>query len=419
MKKHKILIHSIAFSPDGVSTAYLYNDLALKFKEEGFEVVVLSTTPHYNLIASEIEKQPLEPKFFGLWKESKFHGIKVIHIPQKKFKSTFLRIVGFIYWHFLSLILGISEKNISLIISPSPPLTIGLINIFIAKLTNAKVIYNVQEIYPDFLLNQGKLHFKPALLVLEWIEKYVYNHSDAVTTIDSVFYNTILDRFSDKSKLRLIPNFVDTSVYRPVKVHENFYDILFPKKEDVLKIMYAGNIGHAQDWEPLLHLAKVFKEKKVEFWVIGEGVMKTHVEEQIKVRELSNVHIVPYQERSKMPTLLAYADLHFIFMSPKMDGQGFPSKVYTIMACAKPLLVVSSKSTPIYDFLNPLVCSFLISDKGLRDKWTALENVIIAILEDKNILNKLGLAGYEHIQNSYSKEIVTSKYVNLINELLA
>ena len=46
----KVLIHSLIFSPDGVSTAYLYNDIALRFQKEGYEVVVLSTTPHFNVV---------------------------------------------------------------------------------------------------------------------------------------------------------------------------------------------------------------------------------------------------------------------------------------------------------------------------------------------------------------------------------
>ena len=59
MKKKKILIHSLIFSPDGVSTAYLYNDIALRFQKEGYDVVVLSTTPHYNLVEEQVNKQPL------------------------------------------------------------------------------------------------------------------------------------------------------------------------------------------------------------------------------------------------------------------------------------------------------------------------------------------------------------------------
>lgn len=73
----KILIHSIVFSPDGVSTAYLYNDIALKFKEKGYEVVVLTTTPHYNRIDAELKKQPLTPRLGGLFYESNFNGIRI------------------------------------------------------------------------------------------------------------------------------------------------------------------------------------------------------------------------------------------------------------------------------------------------------------------------------------------------------
>ena len=40
----RVLIHTLIFSPDGVSTAYLYNDIALRLQQSGYEVVVLTTT---------------------------------------------------------------------------------------------------------------------------------------------------------------------------------------------------------------------------------------------------------------------------------------------------------------------------------------------------------------------------------------
>ena len=66
VNKKRILIYSLVFSPDGVSTAYLYNDLVLGFKDKGYDVSVLTSTPHYNPTKESLEKQPLEKKFFGL-----------------------------------------------------------------------------------------------------------------------------------------------------------------------------------------------------------------------------------------------------------------------------------------------------------------------------------------------------------------
>jgi len=412
----KILIHSIVFSPDGVSTAYLYNDIALKFKEIGYEVVVLTTTPHYNAVVSELKKQPLRERALGLYYESNFRGIKVKHVYQKKYKSTIRRLLGFVYWHIVSFLLALFEKKVDIILSPSPPLTIGLLNVIIAKLKGTKVIYNVQEIYPDLLIEEGGLKSNVVISFLKWMERIVYNHSSAVTTIDRIFYETIVSRFKDKTKLHVIPNFVDTDIYKPIEKESLELDKdLFPDTKSI-KIMYAGNIGHAQDWEPLIALADELKEDAVEFFVIGEGAMKDKLLQEKADRGLKKLHIIPYQPRELMPSLIAYSDLQFIFMAPQTEGHGFPSKVYTIMACAKPLVVCSGENTPIINFLNDKDCAFLVTKKNVQFKVNSIANFIRSTPLSE--LERMGKNGYVNIANNYSKEKVTGEYAELVKSLL-
>jgi colanic acid biosynthesis glycosyl transferase WcaI len=416
MKMKKILIHSIVFSPDGVSTAYLYNDIAIKLKDSGYDVIVLTTTPHYNVLPDAFKKQPLKKKYLGLYYESVFQGIKVKHVPQKKFKKSLFRIFGFIYWHVLSFFIGLFEKKVSLILSPSPPLTIGFINIILGKLKNAKVIYNVQEIYPDFLIEQGGLSSKIVIFFFKWLERFVYNHSHAVTTIDRVFYDTIVSRFKKKSKLHVIPNFVDTEIYRPLEGNLIIDRRLFPNNPNVIKLMYAGNIGHAQDWLPLIQTAVQLKNEPFEFFIIGEGVMKEYLKSEIESHDLKNIHLIPYQNREQMASLISYSDLQFIFMSPEMEGHGFPSKVYTIMACSKPLLVCSGKNTPVYKFLEPLGCAYLISENHVSDKVEQIKKVLRSLKESD--LKSKGKIGLGEIAAKYSNHSVTSQYVELIGNLI-
>ena len=300
------------FSPDGVSTAYLYNDIALRLQERGYEVVVLTTTPHFNIVPEQVEKQPTRWKVWGLCKESNYHGIRVLHVPQKKFKSTALRLLGFVYWHFVSFFIGLFIRHVDLILSPSPPLTIGLLNLWLAWFKGCKVVYNVQEIYPDILKLKGGM----ALKVLRWMERKVYNRRDAVTTIDQVFYNTIVGRFKDPSRLHIIPNFVDTELYRQVEWKGLLDAALFPESESI-KLLYAGNIGLAQSWEPLIALAERTRELDVEYFVIGEGAKRGYVENEIKRLGLEKLHLLPYQPRELMPAILSYSDASFIFMAPE------------------------------------------------------------------------------------------------------
>lgn len=410
--KKRILIHTLIFSPDGVSTAYLYDDIALAFQNKGWDVVVLSTTPHFNVVEEQLAEQPMKWGVWGLYKKSSFKGIPVYHVPQKKFKSTLLRLVGFVYWHIVSFLMALFMKNIDVILSPSPPLTIGRLNNWLGRLKGCKVVYNVQEIYPD-ILNKPKTSLVHKLL--SKMEYKVYNKSDAVTTIDQVFYDTIVDRFEDKSKLHIIPNFVDTDLYRSGVSAETLDRSLFPET-DSIKLLYAGNIGFAQDWEPLVKLAEKTRGEKIEYFLIGEGVKKGWVEEQKDALRLDNLHVLPYQPRHLMPAILAYSDLQYIFMTPEMEGMGFPSKVYTIMACGRPLLVCSGDNTPIVKFLNPVGCAKLVTTHDLEEKTEEMA-VWLRSMSRKE-LREMGAKGESVIKAQYTKEIVTARYVELCESLL-
>lgn len=421
-EKKRVLIHTLIFSPDGVSTAYLYNDIALRLQERGYEVVVLTTTPHFNIVPEQVALQPMRWKVWGFCKVSKFNGMTVLHVPQKKFKSTALRLLGFVYWHIVSFFIGLTIRHVDLILSPSPPLTLGFLNLGLAKLKGCKVVYNVQEIYPDILKLKGGITLK----FLSWMEKKVYNGSDAVTTIDKVFHDTIVPRFKDQSKLHIIPNFVDTDLYRQVefqvsgsKVQDsNIYTLdakLFPQT-DSIKLLYAGNIGHAQSWEPLIELADKTRDLNVEYVVIGEGAKRGYVEEEIQKRGLDKLHLLPYQPRELMPAILSYSDASFIFMAPEMDGDGFPSKVYTIMACERPMLILSGENTPIVNFLKDKGCAKLITEKGFDKKVDEMVAWLRGVTKEK--LKEMGKNGLAEIQAKYTKEIVTGMYADLVKELI-
>lgn len=410
----RVLIHTLIFSPDGVSTAYLYNDIALRLQQRGYEVVVLTTTPHFNIVPEQMEKQPMKWKVWGFCEMSKFNGMTVLHVPQKKFKSTVLRLLGFVYWHIVSFFIGLTIKHVDLILSPSPPLTVGWMNLGLARLKGCKVIYNVQEIYPDILKLKGGFVLK----FLRWMEHKVYNGSDAVTTIDKVFYDTIEPRFEDKSKLHIIPNFVDTGLYRALsslQVNSLLDPKLFPNT-DSIKLLYAGNIGHAQSWEPLIELADKTRDLNVEYIVIGEGAKRGYVEEEISKRGLDKLHLLPYQPRELMPAILSYSDASFIFMAPENDGDGFPSKVYTIMACERPLLVSSGENTPIVNFLKDKGCAKLITEKDFNKKVNEMVEWLHTATKEE--LSQMGKKGLAEIQARYTKEKVTDMYVDLVDELV-
>jgi glycosyltransferase involved in cell wall biosynthesis len=411
INKKRLLIYSLVFSPDGVSTAYLYNDIALGFQKKNYTVTVLTTTPHYNLITESLDRQPLKKQFLGLFYTSNFNGIKVYHIPLKKYKSSLIRILSFIYWHLTSIIIGLFLKKPDIILTPSPPLTSGLISILLARIKGSKSIYNVQEIYPDLLINHGRLTNSFIIKFLKILEVWVYNWSDSVTTIDVNFYNTIKLRIRNPDKLKIISNFVDTELYKTSSSVS--LPKVFKKIKGRIDMVYAGNIGIAQEWDLVINLAKVIKKHPITIWIIGEGVKKKYLESQIKKHDLFNIQLLPYQERKYMPVINLFADFHFIAMDKSMENDGFPSKVYTIMSSGKPLIVVSSEHTPIVSFLEQTNAAITVTNHSLSD----FKKAVLKLETDKDLRDELGVNGRKVVEEKYSKQCIIEKYINLAEDL--
>ena len=104
-----------------------------------------------------------------------------------------------------------------------------------------------------------------------------------------------------------------------------------------------------------------------------------------------------------------------MFMAPEMDGDGFPSKVYTIMACERPLLVLSGENTPIINFLKNKNCAKLITEQDFKKKVDEMVEWLSAITKEE--LRAMGKNGHAEIEAKYTKEKVTDMYVDLIDVL--
>jgi len=411
----KILIHTLVFSPDGVSTAYLMTDLALELKKMGHEIVVLTTTPHFNILPESLKDQPLK-KYFGHWLySSALNGIKIWHVkmPLKKEDAT-ERIWDMISFHFLSLVFGFTlAGSWDVVLSPSPPLSIGVISWLLGLKCSAPSIYNVQEIYPDFAIRQNIISNPFMVKCLKFIERFVYARSKAVTAIAESFRKVIESRVNDRNKLKVIPNFVDIDLYK-VLPRDNQFSRQYGLLEDFL-VSYSGNIGIAQEWDVLLFAASELKDLPIKFLIVGDGVKKPWLEEEVRKRNLNNILILEYQPRTLMPWINASSDLTMILLTKDGSRDGFPSKIYTTMACGKPSIVYASTDSELASIVEQSGCGRLIPI-GNREGFL---NAIVDAYHCPDTLRLEGEKGRQFIEKHFSKEVVARQYNELIIKLIA
>jgi colanic acid biosynthesis glycosyl transferase WcaI len=411
----RVLLHTLVFAPDSVSTAFLMTDLARQLHASGHEVTVLTTTPHYNLDPAALNRQPLHRRFFGLVAESKCDGIPVWHVrlPMKG-ERVYTRVLDYLYFHAMSTLLGLFVVGpYDVVITPSPPLTSGVVGWLLGTLRGVPSVYDVQEVYPDFAVNQGLIRNRLIIAVLRWLERFVYSRSTHVVTISDWFSRIVCARGVLEEKVSTIPNFVDTALYKPLSRRNEFAEQ--HRLLDAFVVLYGGNVGLSQDWESFLYAAETLREHPILFVVVGDGVRSKWLEQEVSNRRLANVRLLGYQSRSLMPEINACADLCTIPMKTGTTSDTFPSKIYTIMACGKSVLVQADPDSELQWLVTTHGCGRVAPP----DDPPAYANAVLKAFQERGDLPPEGERGRVLVQDMYSKEAVGAKYHALISRLVS
>src|SRR5262245_16099537 len=219
-----VLILSLVFPPDGVSTAQIMGELAADLSHAGHSVSVVTTQPHYNRDDVALAAQPLTPMWRGLLYRSDYKGIPVIHtrMPPKG-KSIRSRLQGWLGFHALGLMAALRlTKRADAIIVPSPLLSGGVVAWLIGLFTGARYIYNVQELYPDLGIQLGRLRNPAVIGVLRLLERFVYRTAAAVTVITRGMEAKLLSRGLQARDVHYVPNFVDLNELVPTTKDNDF-----------------------------------------------------------------------------------------------------------------------------------------------------------------------------------------------------
>src|SRR4051812_33812179 len=180
-----VLIVSLVFAPDGVSTAQIMSELAHDLKNMGHNVFVITTQPHYNRDIIAERAQPLSKIWGGALYRSSYNGISVVHtwMPRNA-KRRKRRALGWLAFHVLGLAAALGALvGPTVILVPSPLLSAALIGIVVNKIKGGKYVYNVQEMYPDLAVKLGALSNPFLIKILRWLEALVYRQAAAITVI--------------------------------------------------------------------------------------------------------------------------------------------------------------------------------------------------------------------------------------------
>ena len=406
-----VLVLSLVFPPDGVSTAQIVGDLALDLRTHGHQLTVVTSTPHYNRDPRAEATQPRSSIVGRLIQRSSWHGVPVYHVyVPRKGPSVVLRLLAWAGFHVLSTLTAIAlVRRPDLIFAPSPPLTIGINAWLIGLIKRCPFIYNVQELYPDLAINLGALRNPIAIRFLLRLERWTYRAAAFVSVITPRMRQRLLEKGVSGDKVAVVPNFVDIADLRPGPQDNPFTRA--HRLDHRFVASYAGNMGPAQGVDIIVEVADKLRDAPdLVIALIGGGTEVPRLAEAVERKQLSNVRLIPHQPYAEVPNIYAGSSVCLVLQAPGIGADAIPSKVYRIMACAKPIVACTDRDSDLAQLVRDAGCGEVVPPGDVE----ALARVLVDAYQHREVWEARGRAGRAHVERHYTRVEISAQYDALV-----
>lgn len=407
----KIVVLCPHFRPDTAPTGTVMTRIVEELVALGHEVHVVTSFPWYRA-------HRIEPGWEGrrIRTERTSWGsiIRVDPFPGGDKRNLLRRAVGFFGFSLLALAAGVragGRGRPDVVLAMSPPLTLGPTGWLVGTLRRAPLVFNVQDVFPDAAVRTGAITNRRLVRLAEVLERWTYRRSAAVTVLSDDLAANVRGKIGEDRAhtVRVIPNFVDTERIRPG--HRNTgYRAEFHLGDGPV-VLYAGNVGFSQPFDLLVEVARRCPDVMVV--VNGDGAARADLERCVD--GLENVRIIGFQPAERLAEVLASGDVHLVLLRPGLGEVSVPSKTYSSLAAARPVVAAIDPGTEIPRLLETAGAGRHVSPDDVDGFVAAVRTLV----DDPEEQRRLGASGRRWVVDHASPAAVGRSYDELLSEVAA
>jgi glycosyltransferase involved in cell wall biosynthesis len=228
--------------------------------------------------------------------------------------------------------------------------------------------------------------------IIYFIEEIAYRAADKIILTSKEDKKFVEDRFKvSSSKIEVIPNYIDTELFRPLNIREETNGILF--------------VGRLAEQKNLFNLIEAISGTALELVIIGSGSLKEELEsfakeKQVKLKLKGNI------PNKKLPEELNKSE---IFVLPSFY-EGCPKTLLEAMACGLPCIGTNVEG--IREIIKHRENGYLCAANS-----ESIRKAICEVLEDKALREKIGQNARKTILENFSLDKVVEKEVEIYKSL--
>jgi glycosyltransferase involved in cell wall biosynthesis len=388
----RVLIISQHFYPEIGSHANRIKHVYMLLKKRNFDVTIFTSEPSYP--NKKIYKNG------NFWDEESLNddnnNIYRIGINNRKYSNSVVnRLIYYLEVALKFILLIFSDKQrYDYIFVTSPPIFTGFVGLVAKYRYRSNLILDIRDLWPDSLQGVGVFNNPFILKFFGVLEKILYRKSDKIVINSLGFQDHLQKAGISKKKIVFIPN---GSIKEELASIQN-------KHTKTRKIIYAGNLGLAQNTELIYQLAPLLDEQDIKLTIIGYGVNKNQLIDSIK--KYKNVTVIKPMTKKECFKIIAEHDIGLVTLKDKeVFKTVLPGKIIDYMTCGVPVVgVVDGYSK---DLINSEGIGIAIN---VNDPHQILSNIKI-LLEDDLRRKEMAQKGQQLILTKFNWEININQLV--------
>jgi colanic acid biosynthesis glycosyl transferase WcaI len=395
----RLLVLNQYYWPGVEATAHLLGDLCRALADE-FQITVV--TGLLRDVAAES----------GSFEHD---GVEVIRVRSSAFdrRRLALRAANYLTYLAQSLLSALRGRRPDVVLCMTDPPVIADVALVVARRFRAPLVVISQDVFPEVAVELKRLE-NPALVgFLRAAIRFYLERADRVVAIGETMRSRLEQKGARSQRLRVIPNWVDTNAITPQP-----RDNAWAEQNGLLDrfvVMHSGNVGNAQDLDSLVRAATFLRDlDRLAIVIIGSGARHADLVELARVLETDSVQFLPYQDRATLPLSLASADLHVVGLARGLSGYVVPSRMYGILATARPVVVAADPDSETAQLAQRVGCGVVIPPGHPELLATAIRQAYDGGLE----LEAMGRRGREYVVAEADRTVAVARYRALLHEVV-
>jgi glycosyltransferase involved in cell wall biosynthesis len=397
----RILLFNEYYPPDTSATAKMAAVVAEHLAKR-HEVTVVAGRPSYD---------PTEYYPFAFLRRSVQNGVTVERVgstayPRHKMKR---RVANYLSYLALAVPRAIALRPDVVLAMTDPPVA-GIAGAFVARMARRPFVYNIRDLYPDMAV--GGDIVRPSTWVKRWenMHRRALRRAARVIVLGDDMRQRILKKGISPDRVAVVRDGTTFPASMPDRCDPTVQGIIqdircgFP-----FVAIHAGNLGFYGAWNTLVEAAATLRNENAGLVFVGDGANRASIESFAE--GLPNVRFLSFRPAEQIPHVMMAGDVHIVTVRRGLEGVVVPSKLYSILAAGRPLLVVAPAECDAARIVTESGCGVAADP----DDPSSVAKALRSLRDDPAGLVAMGLRARE-VASNYARVKELDRFTTILEE---